>query len=174
MQTSVPRGSKAPRGLFVLLPAGRIFTAISISPSPSSRQSRSGFAFRAGRNLPDKEFRYLRTVHNCYFLPISGILTIYQNKKIYGGMVFLPYSPCLHRDRTISYLKWSKAHFRSRRIVSEDSKTSAIVYFLFLPLPWLSFSLNFKSCRKPSGSRCFFSAISLAIRLKREKFFFLV
>ena len=39
-----------------------IFTAISISPSPWSRQCPSRYAFRAGRNLPDKEFRYLRTV----------------------------------------------------------------------------------------------------------------
>ena len=54
--------SKAPRGLFVLVQVGRIFTAIAISPSPSSRQLPSRSAFRAGRNLPDKEFRYLRTV----------------------------------------------------------------------------------------------------------------
>ena len=54
--------SKAPRGLFVQLRVGRIFTAISISPGPSSRQCSSCYAVRAGRNLPDKEFRYLRTV----------------------------------------------------------------------------------------------------------------
>jgi hypothetical protein len=54
--------SKAPRGLFVLLRVGRIFTAISISPGTSSRQSLSHATFRAGRNLPDKEFRYRRTV----------------------------------------------------------------------------------------------------------------
>ena len=54
--------SKAPRGPFVLLWVGRIFTAISISPSPSLRQRPDRYAFRAGRNLPDKEFRYLRTI----------------------------------------------------------------------------------------------------------------
>jgi hypothetical protein len=54
--------SKAPRGLFVLPRVGRIFTASSISPSPSLRQRSGRYAFRAGRNLPDKEFRYLRTV----------------------------------------------------------------------------------------------------------------
>ena len=32
------------------------------SPSPSLRQCPNRYAFRAGRNLPDKEFRYLRTV----------------------------------------------------------------------------------------------------------------
>jgi hypothetical protein len=54
--------SKAPRGLFVLLWVTRIFTGLSISPGPSSRQRSDRYAFRAGRNLPDKEFRYLRTV----------------------------------------------------------------------------------------------------------------
>jgi hypothetical protein len=54
--------SKAPRGLFVLPRVGRIFTANSISPSPSLRQRPSRYSIRAGRNLPDKEFRYLRTV----------------------------------------------------------------------------------------------------------------
>ena len=54
--------SKAPRGLFVLLWVGGILTAIAVSPSPRSRHCPDRDAFRAGRNLPDKEFRYLRTV----------------------------------------------------------------------------------------------------------------
>ena len=40
----------------------RIFTDMSISPSLSPRQRPDRYTFRAGRNLPDKEFRYLRTV----------------------------------------------------------------------------------------------------------------
>ena len=40
----------------------RIFTDNSISPSLSPRQRPDRYAFRAGRNLPDKELRYLRTV----------------------------------------------------------------------------------------------------------------
>ena len=59
---SRPRCSKAPRGLFVLSWETRIFTGTAISPSPLSRQCSSRYSFRAGRNLPDKEFRYLRTV----------------------------------------------------------------------------------------------------------------
>ncbi len=39
-----------------------IFTANTISLSPWLRQWGSRYAIRAGRNLPDKEFRYLRTV----------------------------------------------------------------------------------------------------------------
>ena len=58
----VPSCSKAPRGLFVLPRDNRIFTVNSISPGPSLRQCPDRYAFRAGRNLPDKEFRYLRTV----------------------------------------------------------------------------------------------------------------
>ena len=54
--------SKAPRGLFVLLRVTRIFTRTSISPGPSLRQCPTRYAIRAGRNLPDKEFRYLRTL----------------------------------------------------------------------------------------------------------------
>ena len=54
--------SKAPRGLFVQLRVRSIFTPISVSPGPSLRQCPIRYAFRAGRNLPDKEFRYLRTV----------------------------------------------------------------------------------------------------------------
>src|ERR1051326_2510907 len=60
--TARPGCSKAPRGLFVLSWETRIFTGTSISPSPLSRQCSSRYSFRAGRNLPDKEFRYLRTV----------------------------------------------------------------------------------------------------------------
>ena len=59
---SISSYSKAPRGLFVLLRVRRIFTPSSISPGPSLRQCPIRYAFRAGRNLPDKEFRYLRTV----------------------------------------------------------------------------------------------------------------
>jgi hypothetical protein len=58
----MPSYSKAPRGLFVLLRVKSIFTPISVSPGPSLRQCSIRYAFRAGRNLPDKEFRYLRTV----------------------------------------------------------------------------------------------------------------
>ena len=59
---SRPSCSKAPRGLFVLSWVTRIFTGTAISPSPLSRQCSSRYSLRAGRNLPDKEFRYLRTV----------------------------------------------------------------------------------------------------------------
>ena len=58
----VPNWSKAPWGLSVLARVTSIFTGISISPDALLRQRSNHYAFRAGRNLPDKEFRYLRTV----------------------------------------------------------------------------------------------------------------
>ena len=54
--------SKAPRGLFVLLGTDGIFTVNALSPSSSLRLCPYRYAIRAGQNLPDKEFRYLRTV----------------------------------------------------------------------------------------------------------------
>ena len=59
---AVTRWSKAPRGLFVLPQDARIFTGTSISPGPLLRQRSTRYSIRAGRNLPDKEFRYLRTI----------------------------------------------------------------------------------------------------------------
>ena len=54
--------SKALRGLSVQSRVASIFTGTTISPDLLSRQCPSHYAIRAGRNLPDKEFRYLRTV----------------------------------------------------------------------------------------------------------------
>ena len=54
--------SKGSRGLSVLVRERGVFTTTTISPSPSWRQYGCRYAIRAGRNLPDKEFRYLRTV----------------------------------------------------------------------------------------------------------------
>ena len=59
---SISSYSKAPRGLSVLSRVTCIFTGIKISPSLWSRQCPDRYTFRAGQNLPDKEFRYLRTV----------------------------------------------------------------------------------------------------------------
>ena len=59
--------SKGSRGLFVPLRGIGIFTDTTISPSSQPRQCSDRYTIRAGpiragRNLPDKEFRYLRTV----------------------------------------------------------------------------------------------------------------
>jgi hypothetical protein len=46
--------SKGARGLSVHVRVTGVFTGTTISPNR--------YTIRAGRNLPDKEFRYLRTV----------------------------------------------------------------------------------------------------------------
>ena len=64
MQSQDPMAgySKGARGLFVLSRVIGILTDTPISPSFWRRQPSDRYAIRAGRNLPDKEFRYLRTV----------------------------------------------------------------------------------------------------------------
>ena len=71
-QRPMPSCSEGSRGLSVLPRVSRIFTTSAISPGPWSRQRPSRCAFRAGRNLPDKEFRYLRTVSYGRRLPGLG------------------------------------------------------------------------------------------------------
>ena len=61
-RTTVSSYSKAPWGLSVLSQVTSIFTSTTISPSMLLRQCPNHYAIRAGQNLPDKEFRYLRTV----------------------------------------------------------------------------------------------------------------
>ena len=54
--------SKALWGLSVQSRVIRIFTHNSTSPGPLLRQRPNRYTIHAGRNLPDKEFRYLRTI----------------------------------------------------------------------------------------------------------------
>ena len=61
-QNPIPSYSKAPWGLSVLSQVSGIFTGTTISPGLPSRQRSNHYPIRAGRNFPDKEFRYLRTV----------------------------------------------------------------------------------------------------------------
>ena len=59
---SVLSYSKGSWGLSVPMRVIGIFTDTTISPSSRLRQHPDRYTIRAGRNLPDKEFRYLRTV----------------------------------------------------------------------------------------------------------------
>ena len=58
----MPGYSKGAQGLSVYVRVTGIFTGTTDSPSALRRQCPNRYAIRAGRNLPDKEFRYLRTV----------------------------------------------------------------------------------------------------------------
>ncbi len=62
VQDPISGYSKGARGLSVQSRVSGIFTATTVSPSSCRRQRSSRYTIRAGRNLPDKEFRYLRTV----------------------------------------------------------------------------------------------------------------
>ena len=61
-QNPISDYSKGSRGLSVLLRVSGICTGITTSPRSTLRQRSDRYTIRAGRNLPDKEFRYLRTV----------------------------------------------------------------------------------------------------------------
>ena len=62
IQKSMSSYSKGARGLSVLSRVTGIFTGTTNSLSLSLRQRPSRYAIHAGRNLPDKGLRYLRTV----------------------------------------------------------------------------------------------------------------
>ena len=62
IQKSMSSYSKGARGLSVQSRVAGIFTCTTNSLSILSRQHPNRYAIHAGRNLPDKGFRYLRTV----------------------------------------------------------------------------------------------------------------
>ena len=62
IQKSMSSCSKGARGLSVQLREAGIFTGTTNSLSLSLRQRPTRYAIHAGRNLPDKGLRYLRTV----------------------------------------------------------------------------------------------------------------
>ena len=62
VQSPMQSYSKGSWGLFVPSRVIGIFTDTTISLSSRLRQRPDHYTIRAGRNLPDKEFRYLRTV----------------------------------------------------------------------------------------------------------------
>ncbi len=78
--------SKGAQGLSVQLQKFRIFTENSISLSQYWRQRGSRYAIHAGRNLLDKEFRYLRTVRVTaavywdFHSKLSLVLLIFQHR----------------------------------------------------------------------------------------------
>ena len=101
--------SKAPRGLSVLMQVIRVFTDIPISPSPSSRQRFCHSTFRAGRNLPDKELRYLRTVivtaavHRGFDSDLDIISTFLLTFRHWAGVS--PYTSLLRFAETCVFVK---------------------------------------------------------------------
>ena len=100
--------SKALRGLSVQSRVMCIFTHTTISPSPLLRQRPSRYAIRAGRNLPDKEFRYLRTVivtaavYWCFGSMLAHVPLTFQHR---AGVS--PYTSSLDFAQTCVFVKQS-------------------------------------------------------------------
>src|SRR5699024_1103966 len=85
-RTPISGYSKAPWGLGVLSRVTGIFAGTTISPGGLLRQCPNHYAFHAGQNLPDKEFRYLRTVivtadvHWGFNSMLSHLLLTFQHR----------------------------------------------------------------------------------------------
>ena len=109
----MPSYSKAPLGLSVLSRVNGIFTANAISPGPSLRQYPDRSAIRAGRNLPDKEFRYLSTVivtaavHWGFNSRLAPLLLTFQHR---AGVS--PYTSSCDLAETCVFDKQSPGFFR--------------------------------------------------------------
>ena len=106
-QTPISSCSKGSRGLSVQPRVLGIFTETTISPDPSKRQRPSRYAIRAGRNLPDKEFRWMSYSRNI-------------QREILRSEATLPWMrlpACRHAVGTIS----SPSVEGVWRMVSEDS-----------------------------------------------------
>ena len=110
--SSISSCSKAPWGLSVLSRVTCIFTGTSISPDPSLRQRPDRYAIRAGRNLPDKEFRYLRTVivtaavYRGFDSELAPLLLTFQH---WAGVS--PYMSAFALARTCVFAKQSPGPF---------------------------------------------------------------
>ncbi|KAK3596106.1 hypothetical protein CHS0354_027376 [Potamilus streckersoni] len=124
----------------------RIFTENSISLSWCWRQRGSRYAIRAGRNLPDKEFRYLRTVivtaavyrdfnqelapHHLIFRHRAGV-TPYTSTFVFAECcVFIKQSPRpLHCDRFLlrglGIISWQP---RINQFVRQSLSSSDLTY----------------------------------------------
>jgi len=109
----MPSCSKAARGLSVLVRVNGIFTANAISPGPSLRQCPYRYSIRAGQNLPDKEFRYLRTlivraaVHRGFSLVLAHRPLTFRH---WAGVS--PYTSSFELARTCVFDKQSHGLFR--------------------------------------------------------------
>ncbi len=104
VQSPIQSYSKGSWGLSVFPRGDCIITNISTSLSLRRRQCGHRYAIRAGRNLPDKEFRYLRTVivtaavywdfnqelapHHLIFQHRAGV-TPYTSTFVFAECVFL-------------------------------------------------------------------------------------
>ena len=95
----MPSYSKGAQGLSVLSRVSGIFTGTTNSLSLSSRQRPSRYAIHAGRNLPDKGLRYLRTV-----IVTAAVYWGFDSELLPEGITPPVNLPALGRRQTIYFL----------------------------------------------------------------------
>ncbi len=94
--------SKGSRGLFVPSRVIGIFTDTTISLESRLRQRPDHYTIRAGRNLPDKEFRYLRTV-----IVTAAVYRGFNSMLPLASDIFVPSRVIgIFTDTTISLSSW--------------------------------------------------------------------
>ena len=98
-QKSMSSYSKGARGLSVLSREAGIFTCTTNSLSISLRQRPTRYAIHAGRNLPDKGLRYLRTV-----IVTAAVYRGFNSKLCPYGLTSPINLPALGRRQTIFFL----------------------------------------------------------------------
>ena len=98
-QKSMSNCSKGARGLSVLLRVTGIFTGTTNSLSVSSRQCPTRYAIHAGRNLPDKVLRYLRTV-----IVTAAVYRGFGSMRCSEERTSLVNLPALGRRQTLYFL----------------------------------------------------------------------
>ena len=95
----MPSYSKGARGLSVLSRVTGIFTGTTNSLSLSSRQRPTRYAIHAGRNLPDKVLRYLRTV-----IVTAAVYRGFNSELCSEELTPLINLPALGRRQTLYFL----------------------------------------------------------------------
>jgi hypothetical protein len=99
IQKSMSSYSKGARGLSVLSRVAGIFTGTTTSLSISPRQRPTRYAIHAGRNLPDKVLRYLRTVI------VTAAVYWGFSSELHSEELTLPINlPALGRRQTLYFL----------------------------------------------------------------------
>ena len=135
VKISVLNYSKAPWGLSVLLRVTSIFTGTSISPGALSRQCPNRFTFRAGQNLPDKEFRYLRTVivTAAVYWGLSSKLRIAPNLSPWPSSTGQVSAPILHLSVLQRPVFLINSRLGSFAVAYSHKHPFSLSYGVFLP-----------------------------------------
>ena len=155
-----------------------IFTATTISPSLLLRQCPDRYTIRAGRNLPDKEFRYLRTVivtaaiHQGLsselrpeeLTPPVDLLALGRHHTIYFYLTYLHSAVFLLNSRlghfsAAARRSWSKSNHLQRLLFSrsyEDNLPSSLTRVLSRALEYSSYLPVSVLVRSPSTARAYF------------------